>query len=189
MAAPTVYRRGSPRKVTGECNTWCKIWALQVNGMIHQVTMKRQLSQKLVVKYNGRVLLNKRYMFARPAHGYCFVDWASEGVKLEICYQKPSKGIRTNADNYELRVDGRTFVDLPDGCNLTLSQQRRAANAAPKRETYAGNGRSSSSRRFTETEDARGTPTDGRNNDNNTSKQRRNVNGASLVRATSTDFF
>lgn len=53
-----------------------------------QVTMKRQLSQKLVVKYNGRVLLNKRYMFARPAHGYCFVDWASEGVKLEICYQK-----------------------------------------------------------------------------------------------------
>lgn len=50
--------------------------------------MKRQLSQKLVVKYNGRTLLNKRYMFARPAQGFCFVDWASEGITLEVCYQK-----------------------------------------------------------------------------------------------------
>lgn len=53
-----------------------------------QVTMKRQISQKLVVKYNGRTLLNKRYMFARPAHGYCFVEWADVGVTLSICYQK-----------------------------------------------------------------------------------------------------
>lgn len=44
MAAPTVYRRGSPRKVTGECNTWCKIWALQINGVIHQASKQRARS-------------------------------------------------------------------------------------------------------------------------------------------------
>ena len=37
MPQTTIHKLGPPRRLTGEGNTWDVIWALQVNGIVHQV--------------------------------------------------------------------------------------------------------------------------------------------------------
>lgn len=37
MPQTTIHKLGSPRKLSGECTTWDVIWALQINGVVHQV--------------------------------------------------------------------------------------------------------------------------------------------------------
>eukprot|EP00752_Nemacystus_decipiens_P011641 g10336.t1 len=121
-----IHKLGSPRKISGECNTWDIIWALQINGVVHQVSMKRRLSQKLAVKYDGETMLDKVFIFATPYEGYCFVAWVSDGVNFGIYYNTPLMSIRTNADHYDLRVNGVKFVDLPDGCRLRQARKEAA---------------------------------------------------------------
>lgn len=39
---------------------------------------------------------------------------------------KPLMSIRTNADHYDLHVNGVKFKDLPDGCRLRQAQKDAA---------------------------------------------------------------
>lgn len=41
-------------------------------------------------------------------------------------YLKPLMCIRTNADHYDLRVNGVKFMDLPDGCRLRQTKREIA---------------------------------------------------------------
>ncbi|CAN0449916.1 unnamed protein product, partial [Ascophyllum nodosum] len=91
-----------------------------------QISIRRKLSQKLVVKCDGQTLLDKRYIFSKPPPGHCFVAFTSVGISFAIYYQAVTtrlgrgtcqnlSSLRTNADHYELLVDGLKFMDLLDG--------------------------------------------------------------------------
>lgn len=66
--------------------------------------MKRRLSQKLAVKYDGETLLDKVFIFATPYEGYCFVAWVSHGVNFGIYYNT----VRDNSKQQNL--EGRWVV-------------------------------------------------------------------------------
>ncbi|CAN0346932.1 unnamed protein product [Ectocarpus fasciculatus] len=142
MPQASLYKLGSPRKLSGEGNTWDILWALHINGVVHQVSMQRRLSQKIVVKHDGKTLLDKVFVLAKPYEGYCLVAWVNQGISFGIFCTTDLRCIQTNADHYDLRVNGVKFTDMPDGCRLRQIQQdvalRRSASVPNMSGTRAG---------------------------------------------------
>ncbi|CAN0290177.1 unnamed protein product [Ectocarpus sp. 6 AP-2014] len=126
MPQASTYKLGSPRKLSGEGNTWDILWALQINGAVHQVSMQRRLSQKMIVKHDGKTLLDKVFVLTKPYEGYCLVAWVNQGISFGIFCTTELRCIQTNADHYDLRVNGVKFTSLPDGCRLRQIQQDAA---------------------------------------------------------------
>lgn len=46
--------------------------------------MQRRLSQKMIVKHDGKTLLEKVFVFAKPYEGYCLVAWVNQGISFGI---------------------------------------------------------------------------------------------------------
>lgn len=53
MPQITVHKLGSPRTLSGEGNTWDVIWALQVNGTVHQVMLNITIGRMPVYLFHA----------------------------------------------------------------------------------------------------------------------------------------
>ncbi|CAN0053884.1 unnamed protein product [Sphacelaria rigidula] len=108
-------------------------WTVFIRGVEHQVVLSRKWSQKVVVLYDGGVILDKRFV-SKPPEG-CFAAWAGDGVSFAVYYNSAI------ANRYELQVNGVEFSQLPLSAVVRAHrerQQRKRAeeNARRQPKTY-----------------------------------------------------